>query len=77
VNPIHPFKLELRPSESEMLYEGLYVFDPGALGPHCSSVKLLLYTEKEPDKTDTRVIDPKLVHQIWQDFEPFRAQPPK
>ncbi len=75
VNPIHPFKLELRASESEPLYEGLYVFDPGAFGPHCSSVKLLLYTEKEPNKADSRVIDPKVVQQIWQDFEPFRAQP--
>jgi hypothetical protein len=75
VNPIHPLKLELRTSESEMLYEGLYVFDPGALGPHCSSVRLLLYTEKEPDKADTRVVDPTIVQQIWQDFEPFRAQP--
>lgn len=76
ISPIHPFKLERRTSESEMLYEGLYVFDPGALGPHCSSVKLLLYTEKEPDKADTRVVDPKIVQQIWQDFEPYRLQSP-
>ena len=31
--PIHPFKLEQRVSESDAIYEGLYVFDPGALGP--------------------------------------------
>jgi hypothetical protein len=33
VTPIHPFKLEQRVSESDAIYEGLYVFDPGALGP--------------------------------------------
>ena len=73
VTPIHPFMLELRMSEDEAIYEGLYAFDPGALGPHCGTVKLMLYSEKEPEKGDTRVVDPKVVEQIWQDFEPFRA----
>ena len=31
VTPIHPFKLELRLTETEAIYEGLYVFDPAAL----------------------------------------------
>ena len=35
VTPIHPFKLEQRVSETDAIYEGLYVFDPGALGPQC------------------------------------------
>ena len=30
VTPIHPFKLELRVSETEALYEGLYAFDSGS-----------------------------------------------
>ena len=38
------------------IYEGLYVFDPGALGPHCGPVKLALYSEKEPSKGDTRLV---------------------
>jgi hypothetical protein len=73
VTPIHPFKLEQRVSESEAIYEGLYAFDPGALGPQCGTVKLVLYSEKEPEKGDTRVVDPKVIEQIWQDFEPYRA----
>ena len=73
VTPIHPFKLEQRVSESDAIYEGLYVFDPGALGPQCGTVKLVLYSEKEPEKGDTRVVDPKVVQQIWQDFTPYRA----
>ena len=72
VTPIHPFKLEQRVSESDAIYEGLYVFDPGALGPQCATVKLVLYSEKEPEKGDTRVVDPKVLQQIWQDFAPYR-----
>ncbi len=73
VTPIHPFTLEQRVSESDAINEGLYVFDPGALGPQCGPVKLVLFSEKEPDKGDTRVVDPKVLEQIWEDFAPYRA----
>jgi hypothetical protein len=73
VTPIHPFKVEQRVSDSEAIYEGLYVFDPDALGPPCGTVKLMLYSEKGPEKGDTRVVDPKVLQQIWQDFTPYRA----
>ena len=73
VTPIHPFKLEHRVSESDVVAEGLYVFDPGALGPQCGTVKLVLYSEKEPDKASSRVVDPKVIQQVWQDFEAYRA----
>ena len=73
VTPIHPFKLEHSVDDTDVIYEGLYVFDPGALGPPCGSVKLMLYSEKEPNKEDTRVVDPKLLEQIWRDFAPYRA----
>jgi len=72
VTPIHPFKLEQRVGDST-LYEGLYVFDPGALGPQCGTVKLTLYSEKEQEKGETRVVEPRVIEQIWQDFEPYRA----
>jgi hypothetical protein len=72
VMPIHPFAVEQRVSETEAVDEGLYVFDPGALGPHCGAVKLMLYSEKEPARADTRVVEPRVLEQIWQDFEPYR-----
>jgi hypothetical protein len=72
VVPIHPFKIEQRVSDSDAMYEGLYVFDPGAFGPQCGSVKLVLYSEKEPQKGDTRVVEPKVVQQVWEDFAPYR-----
>jgi hypothetical protein len=36
-------------------------------------VKLVVYSEKEPQKGDTLTIDAKVVEQIWQDFAPYRA----
>jgi S1-C subfamily serine protease len=74
VPPIHPFKLDLRVSDTEAIYEGLYAFDPAALGPGCGSVTLVLYSEKEPAKADTRVIDPKILQQIWRDFDLDRTR---
>jgi len=73
VTPIHPFTLEQRLPETDAIREGLYVFDPQALGPHCKSVKLVLYSEKEPEKQDARAVDPRVIERIWQDFAPYRA----
>jgi S1-C subfamily serine protease len=68
VPPIHPFMVEQRTSETEAIYEGLYVFDPAALGPQCGAVKLTVYPEKDPDTGDTRVVDPQVLQQITRDF---------
>jgi len=74
VTPIHPLKIEQRVSDSDAIDEGLYAFDPGALGPQCGSVKLVLYSDKEPDKPDTRVVEPNVIQRVWQDFAAYRAQ---
>ena len=71
VTPIHPFTLVQRVSASDAIAEGLYVFDPAALGPQCGTVRLELYSEKAPAKADTRVVDAKVLEQIWQDFAPY------
>ena len=73
VVPIHPFKVEQRVSETDAIYEGLYAFDPGALGPHCGAVKLVLFSEKEPEKGDTRIVEPGVVKQVWEDFASYRG----
>jgi len=73
VTPIHPFTLEQRVTETVAIEEGLYVFDPGALGPQCGTVKLVIHSQKEPQKADARVVDPGVLQQIWRDFEPFRS----
>lgn len=72
VTPIHPLKIEHQVTGTETLYEGLAVFDPGALTPSCDSVKLMVYSEKEPQKADTRIVNARIVDQIWQDFAAYR-----
>jgi len=74
VTPIHPFVLERRVSETDAIREGLYVFDPQALGPHCKSVKLVLSSEKAPAASDSRTVDPPMIERIWQDFAPYRIR---
>jgi len=73
VTPIHRFRLELRLSETDGTYEGLSVFDPGALGPPCGTVRLELFSEKAPERADHVDVDPKTLARVWQDFEPYRA----
>jgi len=72
VTPIHPFRIEQHVDEKTTIEEGLYVFEPGALGAQCGTVKLMLYSEKEPDKPDTRIVDPKVVQQVQDDFTRVR-----
>jgi len=74
LTPIHPFKLEYRVSKSESIYEGLYVFAPDAITPECSSVKLMISSEKEPDKPVTPIVEARVIKQVWQDFETYRSQ---
>jgi len=73
VTPIHPFKIEQRVTERDVIYEGLWVFDPGALSPECGTVKLVLYSDKLPEKPDTLVVAPGVLQQIWRDFAPYRG----
>jgi S1-C subfamily serine protease len=73
VTPIHPFLIERRVGEREYVYEGLYVFAPDAIGPHCGTVKLTLYSGRPLDKGDVHTIDAKIVQQVWDDFAPYRA----
>ena len=70
VPPVHPFKLEQRVTETEAIYEGLYAFAPGALSSSCGSVTLTFYADKD-QKGDTRVVDPKLLQQIDEEFASY------
>jgi len=42
--------------------------------PECGAVKLVLYSDKQPEKADTLVVDPNVVQQIWRDFAPYRGR---
>lgn len=73
VQPLHAFVLEQRVTESDAIREGLVVFEAGALGPTCGRVRLELYSEKAPDKADTRVADPAVIERVANELAPFRT----
>lgn len=73
VTPIHPFTLEQRISESEVIHEGLYAFDADALGPQCATVTLTLDPDRKNDKGDTRRIDPGIIQSLSKDFAVYRT----
>ena len=68
VTPIHPFTVVRRVSETDAIREGLYVFDPRAFSPECKSVKVVIFSEKEPNKPDAKVIDAQLIDHASKDF---------
>ncbi len=76
LTPIHPFTLQQRVSDTDAVREGLYVFEPQALGPQCSSATLRLSSEKTPDKEDAKTIDRRILQRIWDDFAAYRALAP-
>ncbi len=64
VAPIHPFTIERQVQDRANIREGLYVFGIGDFGPHCGTVRFDLYSEKSPDRADTRTVDAMLFAQI-------------
>jgi S1-C subfamily serine protease len=73
VTPIHPFVLEHRVNEKNVIREGLYVFDADALGPECGTVTLSLYSEAQPERADTLTPTRTIIDQLWKDFAAYRA----
>lgn len=72
VTPIHPFRIVRRLDNDRGMFEGLYVFDPASIGPHCGEVKLVLFSEKSPAKGEEYVVDAKVLEQLAKDFAAVR-----
>lgn len=73
LTPVHPLVIERRISETDAIREGLFVFTPDAVGPHCGTVTIELWSEKAPDKRETVTLDTPRLTQIWDDMALFRA----
>jgi hypothetical protein len=81
VEPIQPGKAatvanahNLFVNVTDATYVGIYSYPPDAIQPSCGEVRLELYSEKEPDKASSKVLDPKAVERIWSDFQPYFSQ---
>ncbi|MEY4093248.1 MAG: hypothetical protein RLZZ53_447 [Acidobacteriota bacterium] len=66
VTPIQPAMIERPIDEQKTIKEGMYVFPINALGAHCASIRLEIFSEKDPKRPDIRQIDPKLFEQVAQ-----------
>ena len=64
VTPIHPFIIEHEVPGRSAIREGLYVFEQAAFGPQCPAVRFSMFSEKDPQRPDTKVIDLKLFEQL-------------
>ena len=58
VAPIHRLTIEMPIQGRTPVREGLYVFALTDFGTHCASVRFDLFSEKSPNKADSRTIDP-------------------
>ena len=73
LTPIHPFVVERRISETAAIREGLYVFATDAIGPHCGTLTLDVYSEKAPDKAEAARVDKAMLERVWKDLAPYRG----
>ena len=56
---------------TDATYVGIYSYPPDAISPTCGKVTLQLYSEKEPDKSESKDLDQKSIDRIWNDFRPY------
>lgn len=56
---------------TDATYVGIYSYPPDAISPSCGTVRLQLYSEKEPDKPEAKDLDQKSIYRVWSDFQPY------
>jgi S1-C subfamily serine protease len=58
---------------TDATYVGIYSYPPDAVTPSCGKVTLQLFSEKQPDKPETKDLDQKSIDRVWDDFRPYLA----
>ena len=56
---------------TDATYVGIYSYPPDAISPSCRKVTLQLYSEKQPDKSESKDLDQKTIDRVWNDFRPY------
>jgi len=82
VTPIQRGKIELIKSLTSYLkmkqrtaYAGVYTYSAESFAPDkCKQMSLQIVSQQSPATPEIRVVDPKMVQQVWSDFEPYRRQ---
>ncbi|MGC4082164.1 MAG: serine protease [Vicinamibacterales bacterium] len=68
ITPVHALTIATPIAKTEAFTEGLYAYTPDALSPRCGAVRLVLFSEKEPQRGETRSVDSVILSRIEQDF---------
>jgi len=78
VEPIHPAKIFFLTNENsyfvrsnDATYVGFYAYPADAITEQCKTVRLEIYSEKHPDKAESKVLEKKTVRRIVEDFGPY------
>jgi S1-C subfamily serine protease len=78
VAPIHPAKVYRLTNErsyfiksNDATYAGAYSYPANAINESCGVVRLELFSEKHPDKAESKTLDKKTVERIILDFGPY------
>ncbi|MGQ0763199.1 MAG: S1C family serine protease [Acidobacteriota bacterium] len=78
VEPIQPSKLFFLTNErnyfvksNDATYVGFYSYPADAINEKCGTVRLQIFSEKHPDKAETKVIDKKAIGRVIADFQPY------
>ena len=85
VTPIQRGKIEFTKSLSSYhkikqrtAYAGVYTYSAETFAPgKCKQINLQVVSQQSPTTPEIRVVDPRMVQQVWSDFEPSRNQPGK
>ncbi len=80
VTPIQRGKIEFIKSLTSYLktkqrtaYAGVYTYAAESFAPDkCKQMSLQIVSQQSPATPEIRVVDPKMVQQVWNDFEPYR-----
>lgn len=82
VTPIQRGKIEFIKSLTSYLktkqrtaYAGVYTYSAESFAPDkCKQMSLQIVSKQSPTTAEIRVVNPKMVQQVWSDFEPYRRQ---
>jgi S1-C subfamily serine protease len=59
---------------TDATFDGLYEYPADAISADCGKVTLEIYSEKDPNRPKTQVLEAKTVQAVVRDFEPYFQQ---
>jgi S1-C subfamily serine protease len=58
---------------TDATYVGIYSYPPDAISPSCGKVTLQIYPERDPERSESKVLVQKSIDRVWNDFRPYLA----